>query len=289
MSQPKDLAQTDAPDYGAPHDQPELAPYGAAPGQPPAQTQAPAEEAAKIGEAGRFTGVLFSPGATFEDINRKPTWIVPLAIAILAAVAFSWFLSSHFDEGWHQFMRKTLEERARQSGGAQPSPQDIDRGVGFAKYFGLGISVVGTILVNLIIAGVLALGMMFLQAQTTFKKILSVVMWSWAVTSVLQIIVTIASVMARGSESGDFNPQKLGSLSATNLAFLMPDDSSAFIKGLAGTVDVFSIWFLILLTIGLAAVSGSRKIKSGSVAPMVFGLWIITALIRAGMAAAFGR
>jgi len=284
MSQPEDRTQDDTPAYGV-LSQP--APHTDAPGQPSYQ-ETPAPEPARISEAGRLTGVLFSPGATFEDINRKPTWIVPMVIAVLAALAFSWFLYWHFDEGWHQFMRKTLEDRAKQSGRPEPTPQDVETALKFARGFGLVISVLGTIIVNLIIAGVFALGMMFMQAQTTFKKILSVVLWSWAVTSVLQVIVTIASVMVRGSDSGDFNPQKLGSLSATNLGAFLPDDISGFLKALAGRVDIFSIWFLILLTIGLAAISGSRKIKSSSVAPMVFGLWIVTTVIYAALVSAFG-
>jgi Yip1-like protein len=281
MSQPENGMQDATPAYGASDPTPQP--------PPPLQYQEPpAQEPARIGEAGRFTGVLFSPGETFEDINRKPTWIIPLLICILLGLVFTWFLHSHFQEGWHQFMRKTLEDRASKSGGPPPTPQSIEQGVAFAKIFGFGIAVVGAILVNLIVAGVMSLGMMFIQAQTTFKKVLSVVAWSWAATGVVQIIVTIASVLVRGSDSSDFNPNNLGSLSATNLGAILPDGISPFLKALAGGIDIFSIWFLILLTIGLAAVSGSRKIKSGSVAPIVFGLWVVTLLIRAALASAFG-
>src|SRR4051812_28539098 len=139
MSQPEDRTQDDTPAYGA---LPQPAPHIDAPGQSSYQ-ETPAPEPARISEAGRFTGVLFSPGATFEDINRKPTWIVQMVIAVLAALAFSWFLFSHFDENWHQFMRKTLEDRAKQSGGPEPTPQQIETGLSFAKWFTLGISVLG--------------------------------------------------------------------------------------------------------------------------------------------------
>ena len=32
---------------------------------------------AKIGAMGRVFGVLFSPGETFDDIVRKPDWLLP--------------------------------------------------------------------------------------------------------------------------------------------------------------------------------------------------------------------
>ena len=36
------------------------------------------EPAAKISPFGRIIGVLFSPKSTFEDIARKPSWILPV-------------------------------------------------------------------------------------------------------------------------------------------------------------------------------------------------------------------
>jgi hypothetical protein len=42
---------------------------------------------AKISPFGRIFGVLFSPKPTFEDIARKPTWLLPVIImALLGAV-----------------------------------------------------------------------------------------------------------------------------------------------------------------------------------------------------------
>lgn len=253
---------------------------------PPLHHEAAVEEPARLGPFARLTGTLLSPGETFADVNRKPTWVVPLVITILCSIAFMWFLLSHFEEGWRQFMQKAIEGQS----GATPSAQDLDRAFTISKWSYLIFAGVGAVALMLATAGILSLGMMLMQAKTTFRKVLSVVSWSWAVTGLIQVAVTIASVLYRGSEAtSGFNPQDMGSLSATNLGAFMPDGTAAFIKGLASAFDVFSIWFLILLTIGLAAVSGSRKIKSSSVAPMVFGLWIVSVLIRASLAAAFAR
>ena len=42
------------------------------------------QEPAKIGAVGRIFGVLFSPGETFKDIVRKPSWFAPLVILTAA-------------------------------------------------------------------------------------------------------------------------------------------------------------------------------------------------------------
>lgn len=284
MSYPEDQAQSDAPSPNAPQNQSQSAPYSAA----PLAQSAPVQEPAQISEAGRFTGVLFSPGETFADVNRKPTWIVPLVLVLICAMGFFWFLFAHFEQGWHQFLQKTLEDQAQQSGSPPPTPQKVDQAVmGTKWFFVIGFGFVITALATLASAGALALGMMFMQAQTTFKKIFSVVLWSWAGTSVLKTIITIVSVYVRGQDAIDnFKPSNISSLSATNLAAFLPEGTSGFVKALVAAFDVFSIWYLILLMIGLAAVSGTRKIKPSSVAPMVVGLWLVTIVI---LAALFGR
>jgi hypothetical protein len=63
---------------------------------------------------------------------------------------------------------------------------------------------------------------------------------------------------------------------------------SAIIKTVAGSIDIFTIWFLILVTIGLAAIAGSKKITTGKTATVVFGFWVVYVLLKVGWAAVFG-
>jgi len=292
MSQPENQSDSNASPFDVPPHQPQTAPAYEAPGPQSRYEPTQAEEPARIGEAGRFTGVLLSPGETFEDINRKPSWIVPLLISIAVSTVFWWFILWYFDAGWHQFMRKTLADRAAQSGQPPPTDEAVAKALSFTKIIYYSIAVVGPIIIGLLVAGVFALGMMVMQAQTTFKKIFSVVLWSGAVTGLVSIIVTIASVLfVRGSEAAkDFNPQDLGNLSATNPGALLPSSTSAVVKALASSIDVFTIWYLILLSIGLAAIAGTKKIKTGNTAKLVFGLWVIVVLIKVGAAAlGFGQ
>jgi hypothetical protein len=276
MSQPENQTNNDAPYYPAPD-------------LPSRYVETPSQEPARISEAGRFVGTIFSPGETFEDINRKPSWIVPLLIAIATALAFTWFLYWQFSAGMDQFMRKTLADQAAKSGRPAPTSQDMEVGLKITKWVGFGFALIGPVIANLVIAGALALGMVIMQAKTTFKKIFSVVLWSGVATGVVQIIVIIASVLVRdSSQNANFNPKEFGSLSATNLAVFLPSGTSAPLKALAASIDVFSIWFLILLIIGLTAISGSRKISKGSMAGLVIGLWLVTVLAKMGWAAVSG-
>ena len=47
---------------------------------------APQTQAA-ISPVGRIVGVFFSPKATFEDIVRKPSWVLPVLLLTIFSVA----------------------------------------------------------------------------------------------------------------------------------------------------------------------------------------------------------
>ena len=69
------------------------------------------EPEAKIGAMGRLTGVLFSPGETFADIVRKPSWLAPIAIMTLLSIGVCFMLVPKVD--WHGYMRQQLEKSPR--------------------------------------------------------------------------------------------------------------------------------------------------------------------------------
>ncbi|HEV8482119.1 MAG TPA: hypothetical protein VGV87_01065, partial [Blastocatellia bacterium] len=67
MSHPESQVQPEIPDYGTSH----------------IELHTTQPEAARLGPLQRLIGILFSPGETFVDINRKPTWLAPLLISIV--------------------------------------------------------------------------------------------------------------------------------------------------------------------------------------------------------------
>lgn len=267
------------PEQGMPH--PPAPDYGPPPVHHPEQI----EEPARLGPFERLVGVLFSPGETFKDINRKPTWLVPMLIGVVTALVFAVFLNWKLDAGWDKIIRDSYAQRGQ---GATPTAEEIALGKTIGKAFFVAWFGVVTVLSYLIVAGAFALGMMLLGAQTTFKKILSVVAWSFSSVGLISLIVTVASLMLRDSESlAELNPQNLDSLTATNLGALLPDDTGKFIKSIANSLDIFSFWLIALMAVGLAAVGGKRSIKVSSTAGLVIGFWIFYIIVKAALTAAF--
>src|SRR5215831_1168362 len=134
------------------------------------------EEPARLGPLSRLTGTLFSPGETFADVNRKPTWIAPIIIAILTVVASTVFFQWRVHPDWDSIMRAQIKKRLERSNQSLTEEQ-MQQQVGFAKNiakFTPALAAIFTPIIYVVLAGVFALGLMFIQAKSTFKKILSV-------------------------------------------------------------------------------------------------------------------
>jgi hypothetical protein len=69
-------------------------------------------------------------------------------------------------------------------------------------------------------------------------------------------------------------------------AFLNPDSTAAWLKSLGGSLDLFSIWTLVLVAFGMRALDPKRSF--GSCLTGILIPWGILVLGKMGWAAAFG-
>lgn len=266
---------TDVPSYGATS-------------VPPAAAGAEPVEPARIGPFGRLIGVLLSPGETFQDINRKPTIIVPLIIGLLITFGGYYAFVVRANPDWNQIVKTQIRKRAEKSGRTL-SDDELNRaaatGVKFAQLTPV-ILVIGIPIWYAILSGVFALAMILIGGKATYKKIFSVVAWAFASIGVVALVVTIASIMVQDKQTlAGLDPSKWATVVPTSLASFLGSGASPVLLSLAGWLDVFTIWKIIVLSIGLAAIAGSKKITTGKTATIVVGIWIIGAVIAAGFAA----
>lgn len=73
----------------------------------------------------------------------------------------------------------------------------------------------------------------------------------------------------------NFNPQS--PVPASVGFFLNPVETSRPLFALAASLDLFTIWFLVLLGIGLSEATG-RKVRTRAISLTYFGLWMIWVL-----------
>ena len=115
--------------------------------------------------------------------------------------------------------------------------------------------------------------------KATFGDIFSV--WMFAglpgiIKVLLGTIVIFAGVVPESFNIKNYAPTNIG-------AFLNPVETNKALYALATSLDLITIWTLVLLAIGTATVAGVKR-NSGYIA--VFSWWAIFVLIGVGIAAA---
>jgi len=78
------------------------------------------------------------------------------------------------------------------------------------------------------------------------------------------------------SNSQNIAPTSLG-------FFLNPVDASKPIMALGGSLEVFTIWYIVLLGIGFSEAT-ARKVKFAPVFLTFLGLWVVMVLVKMGLA-----
>jgi len=226
---------------------------------------APAPAAPKPSSFQRIIGVLFSPNETFASIAKQPDWVVPLAIILVLSLVAGIIFAQRID--FAGGMRDAMEQR----GGA--SPDQIDRGVrvgaAIAKIFSYCAPAVSLVIL-LIMAGILLLAFRVMGGEGDFRQAFSVTCYAWMVEVIKSCLVTIIILVRNVSMT------ELPTVLRSNLAFLVPMKDNPLLFALLSKIDIFTIWFLILLIIGFAFVSRFSKAKSAAV---VISLWIVWSLL----------
>lgn len=226
----------------------------------------------------RFVGVFFSPGETFDDVVRKPDVLAPLAVGILTAVAFTEVMLSKI--GMERIVRAQLEQSGRLS---SMSPDQVEQAISQGAKFGGIIShvfgVLGVPIFMLILAAVgLGIVNLIFGAKAKFSTAFSIACYANLV-GVLGGILGIVMMLFGDPEHFNVNAPV-----PTNMGFFLDQaHASKPLFALASSIDLFTLWFMVLLGIGFAAAT-QRKAKSTSVFLVFFGLWALVVLAKVGWA-----
>ena len=225
----------------------------------------------------RFIGVFISPGETFADIARKPDFIAPMILLTVMTIAVTETMLARI--GMERIVRASMEQSSRAS---SMTPEQIDQAISNGAKIGAIIAHVSAFIgVPIFLVIIAALGLLFVNAifggQMNFGASLSVASYA-NMPSVLGGIMAIALIFFGDPEH--FNPR---SPVPSNLGFFLSPDTSKPLMVLASSLDIFTIWFMILLGIGFSAASGGR-VKALSIFLCFFGLRAVLLLAQMGMA-----
>jgi hypothetical protein len=233
----------------------------------------------------RVTNTFTAPSKTFEDIKRghrswwMPFLIVSLVGYILFAAVTTKIGMQTVSENQMRLDPKT-EERM-----AQMPPDQRANATKISVYVTQGIFLATPVLV-LIIVAVGSLGLwgtinFVFGGKASYGSIFAV----WMFATLPTIIKTLLGVVViyAGTAPESFNIRNFAPTNAA--AFLNPADTNKALYSLLSSLDIVSIWSMLLLGIGIAIVAGVKR-SSGYIA--VFGWWAIFVLIGVAYNAVMG-
>ena len=230
-----------------------------------------------MSEAARLAGVFFSPGKAFADIARRPRWWIPvILISILSTIYLTAFTQR---VGWESVLRPAIESSANTSSMThQQREQLITTAAGLYKYVGY-LSVVGTLFYVFITAVIL----MFLfdtmmSAGIGLKRMMAIVAYG-----VLPLLVqtALSMVVLYLKDPEEFN---LRNPLVFNVGAFLSPDSSAALRALGSSIDLFSLWIIVLMAIGVSA--AGRKVSFGKAFTAIASLWALLVCLKVAAAAA---
>jgi hypothetical protein len=226
--------------------------------------------------AGRVLGVLAAPGDTFRSIAARPTWVAPLVVMMLLAAAVGFLATSRVD------MAQVMRHQNEVTGG-QLSAEQLEQRIELVKklepYLALFQGLVVAPAVYLLCALLLWVGLRMVGSEMGYKAALSTALHGLLPLGV-EALLAVPVIWNRASLSPD-EARNLSFLT-DNLAAVAPDGTGRVALALLGSVNLFSIWAVVLLVIGYGIVG---RVSRTAAAGVVLSVWLLGIALKVALVA----
>jgi hypothetical protein len=239
-------------------------------------------ETAPLTQVQRVIYTFTAPSKTFNDIKRNTSWWLPFLLTVVFGYAL--FAGITTKVTWQQVAENNIKMSPKQAEQMEKQPADQRASsMKIAALFTEGIFAalpVIALIMTAIMAGVLLATVNFgFGGKATFWQAFAVVWFAGLPGLIKFLLGTIALFAGLAPESFNIN-----NFAGTNVGYYLPPETSKPLMALATSLDATTIWTLVLCSIGISIVAGTKR-SAGYIA--VFGWWALLVLFGVGMAAAF--
>jgi hypothetical protein len=233
-----------------------------------------------LSQSARLVDTFIAPSKTFMDINRNTSWWVPWLLVSVISLAFVMVAGQKV--GFEKITNTQMQSNPKQVERMEKLPPDqraqnmalavkITQGISYATPLFI---LLFTVIIAAVLMGTFNFGA---GTQMKFGAAMAVTMYAF-VPTILKTLLATVSLLA-GADPDAF---RIDNPIATNPGFFLSSTEHPALYKLASSVDVFTIWTMILMVIGFTCIS---KAKKGTSAAIVFGWYIVVTLIGVGFAA----
>lgn len=241
---------------------------------PPPPPEPPVEEPPQMSEVQTLTSIFFEPGRVFEDLRRKPRFILAIVIMIILTTAFSFAFSYKIGpENFKKFITSQIEKSPQtQSMSAEQKSNAVELNMTIGKVVKYVMPVI--FIMIFAVGGLLYwLGGKAFGGTGGFFHGVSTWVYASFPPLLLATLANFIILMLKSVDDIDIGSGSQRGLVNANPSFLIDGKASPVLATLVGTLDLFMIWGWVLAAIGLRIMF---RISSGS----AWGIVIIFALIQ---------
>ncbi len=210
-----------------------------------------------------ITGIFISPKQTFDslkNIGKKHLWVVPFIIIIILGILTTFLfnndneLTSESKTLQKEYLQKMIDNiEKKEKSNEIPSEQaakikedlqkNIDNATGETGYIGIHI---GNIIYILFLSLVILISTKILKGQITYLNIINIIVLSMLILCVGDLINIIASILLGYNTNIGLN------------IFLKPPIVPFYATIFLGAIDLFDVWFLVVLSIGISKIANLK-------------------------------
>jgi hypothetical protein len=218
----------------------------------------------------RMIGVLLSPRETFAAIATRPRWLGVMVVTLaMSSAAYYLILSS-------QDMQDAIVDqqvRAIEARGNTVSDEQLanmERFIGYLPVgYAVGIFVLGPLFGAAIAGIVTGIFTTLMGGNGTFKQVFAVMNHAGFIPAISALF--IAGMLAIGAKPVGVRPP------GANLGVFLPMlEETSFLAVLLRSIDMFLLWWMVVLAIGLGVL---YKRRTGPIATTFIGLYVVIALL----------
>ena len=232
-----------------------------------------------MSEGQRVLDTFFAPSRTFADIRRNRSWWLPYVLLVLFSLVFGAVVQKRVGpDVLAENAIRNNPAQAEKMGNMPPEQRAAAmRFTGTMMRVGIFSGPLTFLIFPAVLARLIWVGFNFiLGGSSTYPGMFAVAMYA-ALPGLIFYLVVIATLFA-----GDPETFNLANATGTNVGYFLPSGTSPALKSLLTSIDVFSIWQAFLLGLGGAIVA---RVKKSTGLAMVFGVWFVIVLVKAGIAA----
>jgi hypothetical protein len=232
-----------------------------------------------FGHSDKIVGLFTEPVKTFSKMSKYPPktvdWMIPILIVIVITILSQIVLMNNpvikhaimekniakIEKQFKQMVDKGQLSQAQADEQLDTIRERMEKG-GALQLIGVivGIPIVSFIFFFLVSGVLLIIAKYILRGDGTYKSAMAAYGLPFYVTALQIVIMVIAALVMNKFLTG------------VSVADLMSSDKSSFLGFILGKLDIFSIWFYVLVGIGLAKMFKSDNISKYITASL--GMWI---------------